>query len=262
MTGPVEGSGAMEPMRSSDQRSSVRICPACGYKGEGVRYFQRSAHAVLLAGATLFTYGIGGLIYWGIKRHSRICPACGSGWERAAPWPGGGAVPVASEESVPPGGRAGGQGRSAAGDGDLPRGGVIRRFIGVTLMLLAVFLVGVGIVEGDIGAFLTSGLLGLGGAASFAWGWRSLQRRREGLLHVMQRRALQVARRRGGRLTATELASELDLSLAGAERVLLSMDDGFRVRSDVTDEGLLIFEFPEILLRELPGGGEDTRTDA
>ena len=38
----------------------------------------------------------------------------------------------------------------------------------------------------------------------------------------------------------------LDLSLEAAEKILIGMDDGFRVRSDVTDDGVIVYEFPEI----------------
>ncbi|MND00243.1 hypothetical protein D3C83_187860 [compost metagenome] len=45
---------------------------------------------------------------------------------------------------------------------------------------------------------------------------------------------------------ATDAATELHLTLPAAERVLFSMDDGYRVRSEITGEGLLVFEFPEL----------------
>jgi hypothetical protein len=62
---------------------------------------------------------------------------------------------------------------------------------------------------------------------------------------------LQLATRRGGTLTVTEVAAELDLSLSAAERILTEMDDGFRVLSEVSDEGLLLYQFPEVKLRRL-----------
>ena len=62
-------------------------------------------------------------------------------------------------------------------------------------------------------------------------------------------------------MTATDVASELDVSIAAAERILFSLDDGFRVRSEVTDEGLIVFDFSEIRTpRPLAPGepGEET----
>jgi hypothetical protein len=48
----------------------------------------------------------------------------------------------------------------------------------------------------------------------------------------------------------TEVASDLNLSLPAAEKVLTSMEDGFRVRSEITKEGVLYYEFPEVLHRK------------
>ena len=45
----------------------------------------------------------------------------------------------------------------------------------------------------------------------------------------------------------TEVAAELDLSLEAAEKLMEQMDDGFRVRSDVSDEGVIYYEFPEVV---------------
>jgi len=79
------------------------------------------------------------------------------------------------------------------------------------------------------------------------WGWRALQERRQAVLQALNRRVLMPATRRGGVPTVTEVAAELDLSLEAAEKVLIGMDDGFRVRSDISDEGVLYYEFPEVV---------------
>ena len=44
--------------------TGVRRCPRCQYQGEGMPYFRRAGHVGLLIGASLFTYGFGGLVYW------------------------------------------------------------------------------------------------------------------------------------------------------------------------------------------------------
>ena len=62
----------------------------------------------------------------------------------------------------------------------------------------------------------------------------------------LQRRVLLHATEQGGTLTVTEVAASLDVSLAAAEGVLDSMDDGLRVRSEVTNEGIIVYEFPEL----------------
>lgn len=230
-------------------------CPSCGYRGDGMPYFRRAGHAALLVAATVFTYGIGGLAYWLVKRHDLICPSCGLSWGGArralASGNGGASVARSPSDADPPEG----SGPSGLPAEPLPGTGIGRRVTGVVMALLALLLLGGGIVEGELGMVVASTVFGAAGAATFAWGWRALQQRREALLRRLQRRVLHLARAKGGRLTATDVASELDLSLNAGERVLLSLDDGFRVRSDVTEEGLLVFDFPEIRLR--PGGRDD-----
>lgn len=235
----------------------IGICPACGYRGDGMPYFRRASHAALLVAATIFTYGIGGLAYWLVKRRDRICPSCGLSWGRAV-------VPVGSGGNGGAGFPVRGAGGTPAHAGAaeaLPRSGVVRRVFGVVLGLVALLLLVGGIVEAEVGMVIASAVFAVGGSATFVWGSKAEQRRRDEVLRRMQRRILHLARERGGRLTATDVAAELDISFAAGERVLLSMDDGFRVRSDVTEEGLLVFDFPEIRLDSgrasesaLPGG--------
>ena len=62
----------------------------------------------------------------------------------------------------------------------------------------------------------------------------------------LQQRVLLFATEKGGTLTVTEVAASLNLSLSAAEDVLDSMDDGLRVRSDVTSQGIIVYEFPEL----------------
>jgi len=239
-------------------RHGIRVCPACGYRGDGMPYFRRASHLALLVGAALLTYGIGGLAYWLIKRDDRVCPSCGLSWKRSRPV--GSALPSSADEAEESSRTSGGEvtasrsGGTANGspsprrrpEAGLPRAGTTRRVVGALLALLSVLFLGLGLVQGEAGAAILSLFLGLSGAATFGWGWSARQRRREAILRRMQGRVLKLARVRGGTLTATDVASELDLSLDGAERVLLSLDDGLRVRSDVTRDGILIFEFPEI----------------
>lgn len=242
----------------------LRICTGCGYRGEGVRYFQRAGHAGLLAAATLLTYGLGGLVYWLVKRHDQVCPACGLSWRRSRTM--GAALPshapIEQEEGgqrLPSRARGRSPDRPVGTSSSLPPSGMARRVMGVVLAILAVLLFGIGLVEAEAGLAVTSLVFGLLGASTFAWGWKARQVRREAVLRGLQGQVLQIARIRGGRLTATDVASELDLTLNGAERVLLSLDDGFRVRSDVTREGLLVFDFPEIRFGGDWGEGRGSR---
>jgi hypothetical protein len=286
--GPSEASGPPAPVRPLVRPGSaavrqwaprsplmLRSCPACGFRGEGIPYFRRAGNLALLAAATLFTYGVGGLVYWLLKRTDRVCPSCGLAWDRARPLGEGmdmgsdllptnenGWTPVGGT-SVAPGAGPGSQ----VSTGALPAGGGFRRFAGAALGLLGLLLVGLGIVTFTPEAAIVGGVIGLSGGASFGWGWRAQQSRRQALLQRMQREVLRIARLRGGTLTATEVAAEMDVSLPAAERVLLSLDDGFRVTSDVTDDGILVFDFRELRIpshlqapRESQGSQESRST--
>ena len=57
---------------------------------------------------------------------------------------------------------------------------------------------------------------------------------------------LQLDADRGGRLTVSEVAAQLGWTLPRAEKVLNSLEDGYRVSSDVTDEGLIVYDFREL----------------
>jgi hypothetical protein len=73
----------------------------------------------------------------------------------------------------------------------------------------------------------------------------------------IQRKILRLATAKGGTLTVTEVAAELNLGLPAADKILTSMDDGFRVRSEISNTGVLYYEFPEILHRKELGSGSD-----
>jgi len=73
------------------------------------------------------------------------------------------------------------------------------------------------------------------------------EERREALIAALQPHVLKLAGERNGRLTVTDVATSLGWALPRAEKVLNSLDDGMRVRSDVTDEGVIVYEFPEVM---------------
>lgn len=227
----------------------VRSCPRCGYVGGGIDYFRRAGHVGLLVGISLFTYGLGGLAYWLARRKHRICPQCGLDWAQAHPAGGvrsGGPLGVAAG--------SGGQ----AGNGDptaLPRQGIGRRVLGVTMALFAALMISVGIVEFELAAIAVGSVIGAGGTATFWWGLKAQQERRRALMSQMQRKVLMLATEKGGTLTVTEVAAQMNISLPAAEKILDEMDDGFRVRSDVTDQGIIVYEFPELRHHPRLGSG-------
>ncbi|MBI4540663.1 MAG: zinc ribbon domain-containing protein [Gemmatimonadetes bacterium] len=216
----------------------VPRCPRCGYRGEGIGFFQRPSKMALLVLIGLFTYGIGALVYWLMRRSYRACPNCGRAWEA------NGLVEASPTEQERP--------LALPSVLRLPPGGGFRRFAGLFALLMAAILMSIGVGAGEPGLLVAAAGVGTAGGLSAAWGIRALRERRLALLAGLQQQTLLLAVRRGGALTATDVATELHLSLPAAERVLISMDDGYRVRSEITEEGLLIYEFPEIQHREHP----------
>ncbi len=225
---------------SEEGASAVQQCPRCGYQGHGVGYFSRPGHVGLLIGVSLFTYGLGGLVYWLARRKHFICPNCGLGWEHA-----GRALPSGSRPDS----------RRLEGDAPLPSSGIKRRVLGSMMVLLASFLIMMGIIEFEAAAIVVGSVAGAAGSGTFFWGWKALQERRQALTTGLQRKVLRLASRKGGTLTVTEVATDLNLSLPAAEKLLIGMDDGFRVRSEITREGVLLYEFPELKHRHELGPG-------
>ena len=198
----------------------------------------------MLVGVSLFTYGFGGLIYWAARRKHLICPSCGLGWEhasRALAVTGPGPERMMME---------------AQPDEPLPGAGLKRRILGVGMVLFASFMVLMGFVEWEMGVVAAGSVLGAGGSGMFYWGWQGLQDRRKALMQGLERKILKLAGMRGGRLTVTEVAADMNLPLATADKILTSMDDGFRIRSEISKEGVLYYEFPELLHRDHLGSGD------
>ena len=217
---------------AADFSFAVQRCPGCGYTGEGLGYFRRPGHLVLLLAVSVFTWGMGGAVYWFLRRRHKVCPRCGLGWGYALHGAHQAEQPEVSLEA-------------------LPSQGLKRRVLGVLSTLIAAPALVLGVAGLDPGMVTGASAIGLGGVGTFLWGFKALQERRQALRGALERRVLRLATERGGTLTVTDVATSLDLSLAAAERILTGMDDGFRVRSDISEEGLLVFEFPEARHRHL-----------
>jgi hypothetical protein len=206
-------------------------------------YFRRAGHVGLLVASSIFTYGFGGFVYWLARRKHLICPRCGLGWQNASR--------VLAVTGPEPERRL----IEQEPDEKLPSAGVKRRVLGTGLVLFASFMVLIGFVEWEMAAVAMGSVIGGGGSLTFYWGWKGLQDRREAIMQSIQRKILKLASVRGGTLTVTEVAADLNLALPAADKIMTSMDDGFRVRSDISNEGVLFYEFPEILHRKALDSG-------
>jgi hypothetical protein len=114
------------------------------------------------------------------------------------------------------------------------------------MVLFGALLVAIGIIEFELAAIAVGSVFGAGGTTTVWWGLKAREDRRRALMARLQRRVLLLATEKSGTLTVTEVAASLNMSLAVAEGVLDGMDDGLRVRSDVTDQGIIVYEFPEL----------------
>ncbi len=225
----------------------VRSCPRCGHVGTGVKHFQRPVNVGVLLGISVFfwfTFGLGGLAYYVARRKRMVCEQCGLGWQHARiPGPGfGGPPPLADSAGTDPVGHSTGTGAERG----LPRKGLGRRVVGIATVLFAALMVAIGVAGFEPELIAVGGVAGALGTTSIWWGVQAREARRRALMARLQQRVLLFATEKGGTLTVTEVAASLNLSLSAAEDVLDSMDDGLRVRSDVTSQGIIVYEFPEL----------------
>ncbi len=72
-------------------------------------------------------------------------------------------------------------------------------------------------------------------------------------LRGIEARIFKLSYRLQGRLTVSDVVVDTGLSVDEAERVLERLVDNQRVRMEVSSNGLMIYEFPEIIAR-LQGG--------
>ena len=221
------------------------LCPRCGYEGAGISYFSRGSHVAALVGATVLTAGMmgaGGIVYYLVRRDHRVCPRCGRGWGRSGERA---LVPGVRERSPEP--AVPGPGRER-----LKRGWSIALFLMTAVLVFATF------AAGEIAPLLFAAFAAMGAVALQLSANNDREARRAALVSSLQLPVLKLASARGGRLTVSQVAAELGWTLRRAEKVLHSLDDGLRVDSEVTDEGVIVYEFRE-LSDPLDSGGDPPR---
>jgi hypothetical protein len=237
--GPDSGASGYPAFR----QAALGTCPHCGYRGDGMPYFSRGKHVAGIVVAAMFTsfaMGAGGFAYYLLRREHRVCPRCGSNWG-------------------PRGQYALVQRDSGEGSGSMPAPLMHMRESskgtwGIILMLMGLLMAIGAIVGGEIPPLLFATALGAGGYLLHRAAETDREARRAAMISSLQLPVLQLAAERKGRLTVTEVAAELGWTLPRAEKVLNSLDDGYRVNSEVTDEGLIVYEFRELL--RIPGGSD------
>ena len=203
-------------------------CPRCGYVGEGVSYFSKGTHIAGLIALGMISWLVFSLVYFISFHNHTICPRCGKDWGNqkdylrlagAAP----GTMPAVT-----------------AGRGSVANG------FSIALFALAAILMIVAVGEFAIGPALFGLAAAGGGAALQSVARKEREARRAALLSNLQTPVLALAAQRRGRLTVTETAAALGWPLPRAEKVLNSLEDGLRVNSEVTDEGVIVYEFREL----------------
>ncbi len=213
----------------------IGSCPRGGYRGEGMSYFSRGSRVAALVGLAMFTagaMGVGGILYYVLRKDYEICPRCHASWGRF------GERALARAESSPL--------EPRSPDPAYARGGGASRGLSWMFFAVAAVLAIVGVAASALPPLLISGGAAAGGLVLWRVADRDRERRRAALLSSLQPPVLQLAARRGAQLTVSETAAELGWSLRRAEKVLQSLDDGVRVSSEVTDEGVIVYEFREL----------------
>ena len=243
----------------------VKTCPRCRHQGYGDHYFSKMQHIGLLVVLGLVTSGIGALIYWLMRFQHRLCPRCGLNWRhasyRALPKPDAGGELGAGEAAVSPyedpllpAALAPPEDRSSQGWLRIG-GGSLLGLVGAGWLSGAATILDMGMGLSGLGfmplLMLVGGAGAVSGGAALIWSGIRRLRWRKGSPRQLQRDVLRLASQRGGRLTASEVAAYMDLSPDAAKKLLdgMELEDSQRVCSDVTDEGVIVYEFPELLPR-------------
>ncbi|HEX6037402.1 hypothetical protein [Longimicrobium sp.] len=229
------------------------VCPRCGFQGQTVTYFSQGGHIaglLVLTALTLFpAAGAGGLLYYLLRHNHRSCARCGHTLGKtdalalAAATQGAGGLPVAASEADLP--------------EDVGRWSSIWGIGAIMLFMFAALMLMVAVGEGEPVALMMALFSGGGGYALTRKAQSNREERRQALVAALQQPVLRLAGQRAGRLTVTEVASSLGWPMRRAEKVLNSLEDGLRVVSDITREGVIVYEFRELMPRSRPVSADE-----
>ena len=236
----------------------MKQCSRCGHQGYGDHYFSKMQNVALLVLVSILTSGIGGLAYWLARHSSRVCPRCGRNWRHASyravlnPDAGTGSTEALTPH---PGSRAPERFMPPEGDstGGWLRigGGAFLGLMGFVWITVAAQMMGMGL--GFMPLFLFgAGVTAAGGGVRLIWsGLKKLRGRREADTDQLRGGVLRLASEREGQLTASEVAAYMGLPLPAAKKLLdgMELENSLYVNSEVTDEGVIVYEFPELRRR-------------
>lgn len=242
---PQPAPGSLDPLGANRESTPLLqgaiTCRRCAYSGDSIPYFTRGPHMAALVGATLFTLpyamGAGGAVYYLLRRDHRVCPRCGQDWgkhQMTSP------VPSSSYHFADRSPRA-------RRPGEVTSDGVQRAW-SIILFILSAIMLAIGAAELELVIFVFGVLAAAGAVVLHLSANRAREARRQSMIAALQTPVLKLAAARHGVLTVTDVAAGLGWSLKRAEKVLQSLDDGWRVNSEVTDEGVIVYEFRELLL--------------
>lgn len=121
-----------------------------------------------------------------------------------------------------------------------------KRIWGIVLVAFAAFML-IGFVQDpDLAGALIVAFFAAGGGLLYRAGKADAEHARAATLGRMQIPVLDLAQE-DGRLTATEVASRLGWTIPQAKAVLDSLEDGLRVWSVPSEEGVMVYEFREVI---------------
>ncbi|HEX8907226.1 MAG TPA: hypothetical protein VF771_20405 [Longimicrobiaceae bacterium] len=205
-------------------------------------YFSRGGHVAALVALSVLTapfMAAGGILYLLLRHNHKVCPACGLGWGAngsqalALMSPGGGRM--STEVALPVSESTG------------------KRWFAYALLVFAGLMLAGGLAGLEFAPIVIGMMAGGAGGLLLQRAKTDREKRRDAIIQSLQLPVLQLAGKKGGRLTVTDVATEMGWPMARAEKVLNSLDDGMRVMSDITDEGVIVYDFLEIRTAQLPG---------
>ncbi len=162
------------------------------------------------------------------------------------------------------------EGTEVAG-GSTPSPALARRGASLALRGAGMFVLGGGMLAAIVAAMFIPGAagwavaIGLGTLGAVAGGLimrRGARGGREGERAERELALMELARKKGGVLSATDVAKRFQITTAEADALLTSFADGSRVTVEFDDQGLVTYHFRESRVPDAPRVRVETRDEA